>query len=67
LENITTLDYMSGIVFRLYENLGLDEKDRERFRLEIMVHKGAAIDDINQEIEEHTIPINQDGYIDINK
>jgi hypothetical protein len=40
---------MSGIVFRLYENLGLDEKDRERFRLEIMVHKGAAIDDINQE------------------
>jgi hypothetical protein len=24
LDNITTLDYMSGIVFRLYENLGLD-------------------------------------------
>jgi hypothetical protein len=67
LENITTLDYMSGIVFRLYENLGLEEKDRERFRLEIMVHRGAVIDDINQEIDEHTIPINQDRYIDINK
>ncbi len=47
LENITTLDYMSGIVFRLYENLGLHENDRERFRLEIMVHRGAVIDDIN--------------------
>lgn len=58
MENITTLDYMSGIVFRLYENLGLDGNDRERFRLEIMVHKGAVVEDINQEIEEHTIPIN---------
>jgi hypothetical protein len=35
---------MSGIVFRLYENLGLDENDRARFRLEIMVHRGAIIE-----------------------
>lgn len=57
LEDITTLDYMSGIVFRLYENLGLDEMDPLRFRLEIMVHRGAVIDNIEQKIEDHTIPI----------
>jgi inositol-hexakisphosphate/diphosphoinositol-pentakisphosphate 1-kinase len=57
LEDITTLDYMSGIVFRLYENLGLDEMDPARFRLEIMVHRGAVIDNIEQKIEDHTIPI----------
>ena len=27
LDNITTLDYMSGIVFRLYEDLELKEND----------------------------------------
>ena len=37
---------MSGIVFRLYENLGLDEKDPDRFRLEIMVNRGAVIEDV---------------------
>ncbi len=58
---------MSGIVFRLYENLGFDEKDPNRFRLEIMVHRGAVIENFDQNIEEHTIPINQDKYIDINK
>ena len=45
LENITTLDYMSGIVFRLYENLGLEESDPNRFKLEIMVNRGAVIED----------------------
>jgi len=49
---------MSGIVFRLYENLGFDEKDPNRFRLEIMVHRGAVIENFDQNIEEHTIPIN---------
>lgn len=44
LENITTLDYMSGIVFRLYENLGLEAEDPKRFRLEIMVNRGAIPD-----------------------
>ena len=58
LENITTLDYMSGIVFRLYENLGLNEDDPARFRLEIMVHRGAVIESLDQYIDDHTIPIN---------
>lgn len=68
LENITTLDYMSGFVFRLYENLVLAENDPKRFRLEIMVNRGAVIDEGNWEnIEEHTIPISYQKYIDINK
>ena len=32
-----------------------------------MVHKGAFIEGLDQEIVDHTIPINQDKYIDINK
>lgn len=49
---------MSGIVFRLYEDLGLEEKDPARFRLEIMVNRGATVDDIfERNVEEHTIPI----------
>ena len=47
LENITTLDYMSGIVFRLYENLGLDQDDPKRFRLELMVHRGAVVENFD--------------------
>jgi inositol hexakisphosphate/diphosphoinositol-pentakisphosphate kinase len=69
LENITTLDYMSGFVFRLYENLGLESTDPKRFKLEIMVNKGAAVEGehVEKGIEEHTIPILLDNYIDINK
>ena len=50
---------MSGIVFRLYEDLGLEEDDPARFRLEIMVNRGAIIenDTFDKPIEEHTIPI----------
>lgn len=60
---------MSGIVFRLYEDLGLEENDPARFRLEIMVNRGAIIegDTFDKPIEEHTIPISQEKYIDINK
>ena len=58
LNAITTIDYMSSIVFRLYENLGLDENDPDRFRLEIMVNRGAVVEeDSLKNIEEHTIPI----------
>ena len=67
LENITTLDYMSGIVFRLYENLGLEQDDPARFRLEIMVHRGAVVENFDQAVDEHTIPVDTDKYIDINK
>ena len=58
LKNITTIDYMSGIVFRLYENLALDEDDPDRFRLEIMVNRGSIVnEDFESTIEDHTIPI----------
>ena len=68
LNNITTIDYMSGIVFRLYENLGLDENDPDRFRLEIMVNRGAVVENLGENnIENHTIPISQEKFIDINK
>mmetsp|Transcript_37895 Transcript_37895/g.36311 ORF Transcript_37895/g.36311 Transcript_37895/m.36311 type:complete len:146 (-) Transcript_37895:44-481(-) len=69
LENITTLDYMSGFVFRLYENLILEENDPKRFRLEIMVNRGAVVNPsvpLNTK-EDHTIPISFENYIDINK
>jgi hypothetical protein len=49
---------MAGIVFRLYENLGLDENDPDRFRLEIMVNRGTAVEEgIEKIMENHTIPI----------
>ncbi len=49
---------MAGIVFRLYENLGLDENDPDRFRLEIMVNRGTVVEDkVDKIIENHTIPI----------
>ncbi|CDW83263.1 inositol hexakisphosphate and diphosphoinositol-pentakisphosphate kinase 1 [Stylonychia lemnae] len=67
LNNITTIDYMSGIVFRLYENLGLDEDDPDRFKLEIMVNRGAVVENFGENIENHTIPISQEKFIDINK
>ena len=58
---------MSGIVFRLYENLGLDAEDPKRFRLEIMVNRGSIIEGDLDKIENHTIPISYQKYIDINK
>lgn len=68
LDNIITIDYMAGIVFRLYENLGLDENDPDRFRLEIMVNRGTAVEDGSEKImDNHTIPIQEEKFIDINK
>lgn len=68
LNNITTIDYIAGIVFRLYENLGLEENDPDRFRLEIMVNRGTVVEDgVEKIIENHTIPIQEEKFIDINK
>jgi hypothetical protein len=44
LEQVHTLDYMSGLVFRLFEDLDVEhDGDPMRFRLEIMVHKGTQV------------------------
>jgi hypothetical protein len=68
LENIMTIDYLSGFVFRLYENLVLEENDPKRFRLEIMVNRGGVVENgYLESIDEHAIPIQYSKFIDINK
>ena len=43
LNKILRLDFMSNFVFRLFENLSVAEDEPERFKLEIMVNRGAAL------------------------
>lgn len=43
LDNILRMDFMSNFVFRLFENLKVaNDDDPRRFRLEIMVNRGAT-------------------------
>ena len=59
---------MSGFVFRLFENLNVQEDDPSRFKLEIMVNRGAALNsNMVTEAVNHTILIQQKNYVDINK
>jgi hypothetical protein len=59
---------MSHFVFRLFENLNVDEDDPTRFNLEIMVNRGAVTNHIDiWKVKDHTIPIDLDSYIDISK
>ena len=44
LDGILRLDFMSGFVFRLFEDLNVSEGDPARFKLEIMVNRGATVD-----------------------
>ena len=68
LDSILRLDFMSHFVFRLFENLNVNEEDPNRFKLEIMVNRGAIIDTREiQDVKDHTIPINLDNYFEINK
>ena len=68
LDSILRLDFMSHFVFRLFENLNVNEEDPNRFKLEIMVNRGAIIDTSEiQDVKDHTIPINLDNYFEINK
>ena len=38
------LDFMSGIYFRVFENLHSEENDPARFKLDLMVNHGAILD-----------------------
>jgi inositol-hexakisphosphate/diphosphoinositol-pentakisphosphate 1-kinase len=68
LDAILRMDFMCNFVFRLFENLEVREDDPCRFKLEIMVNRGAVTnqDDILN-VKNHTIPIRLDRFIDLNK
>jgi len=67
LDRILRLDFMSHFVFRLFENLNVEE-DPSRFRLEIMVNRGSLISPkLIKEVKDHTVPIKFEGYVNINK
>jgi len=52
------MDFLSGIYFRVFENLISHENDPQRFKLEIMVNDGSVLNpDKLSEIREHCIPI----------
>jgi hypothetical protein len=68
LDEILRLDFMSHFVFRLFENLNVEEDDPSRFNLEIMVNRGAAVSSkeiVN--VKNHCIKISLDNYIDVSK
>lgn len=68
LDSILRLDFMSHFVFRLFENLSVEEDDPSRFNLEIMVNRGAVTNQNDiWNVKDHTIPINLDNYLDISK
>jgi hypothetical protein len=68
LDDILRLDFMSHFVFRLFENLNVEEEDPSRFNLEIMVNRGAVTNPEEIKlVKNHTIPINLENYIDISK
>ena len=68
LDDILRMDFMSNFVFRLFENLDVQEDNPNRFKLEIMINRGAATDEneiIN--VKSHTIPIMHSHFVDLNK
>ena len=68
LDDILRLDFMSGFVFRLFEDLNVNVGDPGRFKLEIMVNRGATVDKtIIQNVQNHTVPILHENFVDINK
>lgn len=55
---LKTLDYLSHVMIRLYENLNANHEDPNRFRLEIMLSQGCKIDDFTfGDKKEHQIPV----------
>jgi len=58
LDSFLRLDFMSGVYFRVFENLNSDANDPSRFKLDIMVNPGSCVDpDKVSEIKDHCIPI----------
>ena len=68
LDRILRLDFMSGFVFRLFEDLNVVEGDPSRFKLEIKVNRGAIINKQTIcDVVNHTVPIKHENFFDINK
>ena len=58
LEDIQRLDFLSGIYFKVFENLISEKDDPARFKLVIMVQNGSIINpDTIKDIEDHCINI----------
>ena len=56
------LDFLSGIYFRVFENLVCEENDPSRFKLEIKLNRGSTIHlDEVKNIKDHIIPIKLDS------
>jgi len=55
--SIFDLDYLSHIVFRLFENYNVDKKSEERFRIEIIVSAGMN-KDISKVDSKHMVSMN---------
>ena len=56
---------MSGIFFRVYENLLAGENDRDRFKMEIKVNKGSTLKPEKMDlIDDHCIQIElENSYV----
>ena len=55
--SVFDLDYLSHIVFRLFENYNVDKKSEERFRIEIIVSAGMN-KDISKADSKHMVSMN---------
>ena len=77
IDDIVRMGFMSNFVFRLFENLDLEEDDPLRFKFEIKVNRGAVLRSLTHDVEEiskeldsyplHTQPIRFKDYVNINK
>jgi hypothetical protein len=48
LEEINIFNYLTHIVFRLFENLNLEPEDPKRFRLELCISQGSKYSEKNE-------------------
>jgi len=59
LQRFTSLDFLSHIMIRLYENLNAKQEDPNRFRLEIMFSQGCKMEKASKfsESDNHRVPV----------